>query len=485
MLGALVVSGSEGEIGYLAGFSGCIAGRIEIDGFVPPIFGRGEQSTEFLIGDHQLGAINAEIETIKDSAEYRAAEMHYITQRSSAEGEMAQLKEQYREAKAQRDERRMNGDCSQEELQLESQRQKGAMKRREKELKEALMLAESELKLFKERIEQLITQRRELSYDLQRKMFESYRVVNGNGEWRSLYTIFEKSHGRLPSSGAGECAAPKMLHYALTHLLTPLAIGEFWCGGSPISELRHHGHFYGACKSRCEPILGFMLQGVDVEMSGTERERSLREELTIVYEDQHLVLYNKPSGMLSVPGRSAAVSVRSIVEESYPDATGGLMVHRLDQDTSGLLLIAKSADVHKSLQQQFSRRTLKKRYVAIVEGVVPDDAGEISLPLITDFDDRPRQMVHYERGKSALTTYEVISRNAESTRLSLTPHTGRTHQLRVHCAHPAGIGRPILGDRLYGQGDNGAARLMLHAEEITFQHPISGEWLRFVAEAPF
>lgn len=479
MMGVMVVRTPEGEVGYLAGFSGCMAGRLEVEGFVPPIFGRGELNERFERGDRELGGIAREIDLILQSSEYMDV-MHSHTELAARiESERNELKRLYKESKAERDIARQSGTSTAEELQLASQRQKGEMGRREKSFKEELLRSQSLVDGWQSRVEELRDRRKELSYTLQCEMFDSYRVVNGRGETRSLYSIFEESHHRLPPSGAGECAAPKMLYYALTHNLTPISIGEFWVGESPRGEVRHHGYFYGACMSRCHPILTFMLEGVDVEPLETVSQRSLRDELRVIFEDQYIVLFDKPSGMLSVPGRSSAESVKSIVEELYPDATGALMVHRLDQDTSGLLLVAKSAEVHKSIQQQFSMRSLKKRYVAIVEGVIPNDTGEIALPLITNIEDRPRQMVDYKRGKSALTSYEVIERRGESTLLALYPHTGRTHQLRVHCAHQDGLNAPIRGDKLYAGGVTSAQRLMLHAEEITFNHPISGERLHF------
>lgn len=484
MMGVMVVRDCREQLHYMMAYSGCLAGRIEVDGFAPPIFGRAEGSALFEAGDRELAAIKRDIEETVNSASYIEDMDRHETLIATIDTERKALNDNYRSAKARRKIERENNLRPIEELQLESQRQKGEMGRQEAIFKAKIAESEAKIEELKAMIERLKERRKSLSYKLQKMMFERYTVCNGDGEVRSLFKIFDDEHHRLPPSGAGECAAPKLLHYALTNGLTPLALGEFWVGDSPRGEVRHDGHFYGACISRCHPILTYMLQGVDVEPLDFAPSRSLRDELKVIYEDDSLLLFDKPSGLLSVPGRSSAESVRSIVEERYPSITGGVMVHRLDQDTSGLLLVAKNQESHKSLQRQFSERLLSKRYVALVDGSVECDRGEISLPLITNFEDRPRQMVDFERGKSAVTTYEVLERREDGTTLlALTPHTGRTHQLRVHCAVQEGLSSPIRGDKLYGGA--GAERLMLHAESITFQHPTTLEWMTFTSEIEF
>ncbi len=482
MLGALVVQDEHGEVGYLAGFSGCMAGRLEIAGFVPPIFGRGAVNQHFIDGDRAIGELSRRIAAAESSEELTEAKERLQQAAQHAEDEQQKLATWYTQSKQQRDRERLSGGRTAEELQRESSEQKGEIRRRKRAHKELIDSAQQELQSLLHGIEELRQERRNLSYQLQREMFESYRLINGRGETKSLFEIFDQLNGNLPPSGTGECAAPKLLHYAMTHNLTPISIGEFWYGGTPSGEVRHHGDFYGACKSRCEPILCYMLQGVDVQPLTTAEEPSLRDRLTVVFEDQHFALFNKPSGMLSVPGRSAAESVASIARELYPTASGTLVVHRLDQDTSGLILIAKSEEAQRDLQRQFMDRSLQKRYIAIVEGVITPDRGEISLPLLPNIDDRPRHKVDHQRGKKATTSYEVIERHESTTRLALTPHTGRTHQLRIHCAHNEGLAAPIIGDRLYG---NSGDRLLLHAAELTLRHPITGEVMHFFAPAEF
>lgn len=488
MLGVMVVRCPSGRIGYLAAFSGCMAGRIEFDIFVPPIFGRGDECAEFEAEDRKIGELGATITKLTSSSEYRTAQERFERLRQTTQEQIAAAQSDYASAKLRRNELRK--DCNDrgllERLQLESQHQKGELKRLEHRLKGELKEAKEKALRWRRGITELQEQRRMISNTLQQKMFKSYRVVNGRGEWQSLFTIFEDLLQRLPPSGAGECAAPKLLYYALTNSLTPIALGEFWYGPSPRGEVRHHSHFYGACRSRCYPILSFMLQGVEVANIEQELIREVAEPLQTIYEDDYLAIINKPSGMLSVPGRSSAPSVKSIVEERYPEATGSLIVHRLDQDTSGVMVITKSAEVNRALQRQFGERQLSKRYIAIVEGVIKADKGEISLPLRPNIDDRPRQMVDYTHGKPSHTTFEVLDRSDNHTRLALYPHTGRTHQLRLHCAHVDGLNTPILGDRLYGREVvDSTSRLHLHAEQITFTHPISGESVTFSATAPF
>ncbi len=484
MFGIMVVRCEDGSVGYLAAFSGCMAGRLELDHFVPPITGRDCQNSDFEAEDKAIGVLGRRIEELRNYPDFISIQRDYNDLKKSVEVELTTKKKIYLKAKEERDERRnsTNDITIITALQRESQHQKGELKRLEKRLKEELTKVEKRLKEWHDQLTQMVDERREMSQNLQKKMFESYLVVNGRGEWRSLYKIFDDTLKRLPPSGAGECAAPKLLHYALTQKMKPLALGEFWYGPSPRGEVRHHAHFYGACQSRCFPILSFMLEGVDVADIEPELIREAKEPLTAIFEDEHIVIFNKPSGLLSVAGRYSTESVASIARERYPEATGSMIVHRLDQETSGILVVAKSAEVHKALQRQFSERQLSKRYIAIVEGVIEVDRGEINLPLITNIYDRPRQMVDHKRGKKAYTTFEVIDRGDNFTRLSLTPHTGRTHQLRLHCAHPDGLNAPIRGDRLYGDINT---RLHLHAEEITFTHPITNKEVWIKCEAPF
>jgi tRNA pseudouridine32 synthase/23S rRNA pseudouridine746 synthase len=306
--------------------------------------------------------------------------------------------------------------------------------------------------------------------------------LNAKGEKKDLSELFKDTTQKVPPAGAGECAAPKLLQYAYQNGLIPIAMAEFWWGDSPKQEIRRHGYYYPACKGKCEPILKHMLVGLQVDENPLQKEALRKKELEIVYEDEWLVVVNKPAGMLSVPGKSDSDSVYQQMIKRYPNATGPMIVHRLDMATSGLLLIAKNKEVHQNLQAQFKNRTIEKRYTAILDGCIKMDEGIIQLPIRPEPNDRPRQVVDHIYGKPAITRYQVIERKAEQTRISFYPLTGRTHQLRVHAAHPFGLNAPIIGDELYGIK---ADRLYLHAEYIAFQHPITNQKITIEKKAGF
>ena len=288
---------------------------------------------------------------------------------------------------------------------------------------------------------------------------------------------------KTPPAGAGECAAPKLLQQAYLHGWKPIAMAEFWWGNSPKAEIRHHGYYYPACKGKCEPILQHMLQGLEVEENPMlQLPEQGYGKLKIVYEDEWLLVVNKPSGMLSVPGKGEKESVYSLARQLYPEADGPMIVHRLDMATSGLLIVAKNKKVHQHLQAQFKNHSIRKKYIALLDGIIPQDEGTIELPICPDPLDRPRQVVDMEYGKPAITHYQVLERRDKCTRIAFHPHTGRTHQLRVHAAHPSGLHCPIIGDELYGRKDK---RLYLHAESIEFTHPADGRIIRITEKADF
>ena len=294
--------------------------------------------------------------------------------------------------------------------------------------------------------------------------------------------LFTDTVQKTPPAGAGECAAPKLLQYAYRNGWQPLAMAEFWWGDSPKNEIRRHGYYYPACKGKCGPILKHMLQGLHVEENPLEADVHRDTELEIVYEDEWLSVVNKPAGMLSVPGKSDVDSVYGRVRRMYPEATGPMIVHRLDMATSGLILIAKTKKVHQNLQAQFKNRTVCKRYVAWLDGIVKEKEGRIELLLRPDPEDRPRQVVDAVHGKPAVTDYTVLHYHSGRTFISFIPKTGRTHQLRVHSAHLLGLNAPIVGDELYGKKAN---RLYLHAEYLGFVHPVSGGYVEIEKESGF
>lgn len=313
------------------------------------------------------------------------------------------------------------------------------------------------------------------SQALQQWLFEQYHLLNSRGETASLLKIFAD---KVPPAGAGDCCAPKLLQYAYRHGLRPLCMGEFWMGRSPKGEIREEGHFYPSCQHKCKPILSWMLQGLNVEPNPMMKDYAeTMSRLRTLYEDADIVVFDKPSGLLSVPGKDELPSLLDIVRQRYPQAEGPVIVHRLDMDTSGLMVVALTNEAYLHLQQQFIHHTVQKRYSALLEHPMPfGQTGIIDLPLCPNPYDRPRQMVHEEYGRRSITHYEVAGNSEGHALVRLWPHTGRTHQLRVHMAHPQGLSNPIVGDRLYGRAD---ARLMLWADQLEFIHPRTGKNMTF------
>lgn len=553
MFGVLIVqtdngitNNEENQIGYLAAFSGNLDGKNLHPYFVPPVYDLLQPEGFFKIEEEQISAINIRIRELENSGSYLDSKEKWKIETEQAKAVLNQAKAELKMAKEAREIRRQSSpELSGEEqasLIRESQYQKAEYKRLEKKWKKRLEELETEVRHFDIEIERLKTERKERSAALQRKLFEQFRMLNAQGEVKDLYTIFEQTVQKVPPAGAGECALPKLLQYAYLHQLKPLAMAEFWWGDSPKNEIRHHGYYYPSCKGKCEPILQHMLQGLEVDENPLLNPVHEEEELEIVFEDEWLLVINKPAGMLSVPGKAEdRDSVYHRLKKKYPEATGPMIVHRLDMATSGLLLVAKTKEVHRDLQAQFANRSIKKRYVAVLDGVIikteketkpiaekailiaketvstkktakaerTGNTGRIELPLCLNPLDRPRQMVSSEHGKEAITEYQIISESeritSESentfnesnridesersinesrkyTRIVFYPLTGRTHQLRVHAAHPEGLGCPILGDELYGKK---ADRLYLHAEYIEFRHPIYGNILCIQKEADF
>lgn len=487
MFGVLVVQTKQEGIGYLAAFSGILAGKNRHPFFVPPVYDLLQPQGFFKIEEENISSINRHIRQLEEDKEYAALSAELARTIRSAEEILKTAKIRLKEAKAIREQRRKEKELdAQEEAGLirESQFQKAEYKRLERSWKEKITTLQTQAENWERRISALKTERKTRSAALQQKLFEQFRMLNYRGEAKSLCEIFGQTAHKTPPAGAGECAAPKLLQQAYLHGWKPIAMAEFWWGDSPKTEIRHHGHYYPACKGKCEPILQHMLQGLQVEDNPLlKKMQPPCNEWEIVYEDPWLAVVNKPAGMLSVPGKEDAVSVYDLAREKYPDADGPLTVHRLDMATSGLIIIAKSKHVHQNLQAQFKNRLVKKCYIALLEGIVPQDKGTIDLPLCLNPLDRPRQMVHTEYGKPAITDFQVLGRlDGKRTRIAFYPRTGRTHQLRVHAAHPLGLHCPIVGDELYG---GKAERLYLHAEYLEFTHPVTGETVRITKEAGF
>lgn len=492
MFGVLVVRTQEGETGYLAAFSGILAGSNVHPFFVPPVYDLLQPQGFFKIEEEQISQINTRIGLLEEDEEYKRQMQQLAALRQTAQETLEEAKRQMKRAKEKREERRReaalpNGApmAPEEESALirESQFQKAEYKRMERAWKERITPLQQTISDYEAGIQALKSERKQRSAALQQKLFEQFKMLNYRGEVKTLCDIFEQTVHKTPPAGAGECAAPKLLQQAYLHGWKPVAMAEFWWGESPKTEIRHHGHYYPACKGKCEPILGHMLQGLEVDENPILKElQSGKKTLDIIYEDEWLAVVNKPAGMLSVPGKEDVVSVYSMMRERYPDADGPLIVHRLDMSTSGLLVVAKTKQVHQNLQAQFKNRSIGKRYIALLQGSVSQDAGTVELPLCPNPLDRPRQMVHTGYGKPAVTDFEVLERKDNRTRIAFYPCTGRTHQLRVHAAHPLGLHCPIIGDELYGRK---AERLYLHAEMLEFTHPVTGKRINITQKADF
>lgn len=510
MFGVLVVETGDGSMAFLAAYSGLLGGRCDWPWFVPPVFDSQQPDGYFKRREAEISAVNRQIDCLEADPRRQELEALLDKARSDAEREINIYKVKMAEAKRQRDLRRARGETG-EELLDESRFMKAELRRIRQRHAATISSVGEELRRKDEVLARLKERRRNMSDDLQQWLFGQYIMLDARGGRRPLTDIFAKATGRTPPSGAGDCCAPKLLQYAYRLGLRPLCMAEFWWGESPQNEIRHHLHYYPACRGKCGPILEYMLQGLDVDpdplANGTDDA-----EPEIIYEDGSIAVVCKPAGMLTVPGKGSRRSVLSVMRQRYPDADGPMIVHRLDMATSGLLVVAKTAAAYRNLQAQFAARTVKKKYVALLQGtpetgnghLPASDAGHenttngtmshvketgesplyrCSLPIRPDPLDRPRQVVDRERGRTAVTEYRISGTDGHGrTRIELYPLTGRTHQLRVHCAHPDGLNAPIAGDGLYGKP---AERLYLHAESIGFDHPVTGRRMTFERKADF
>ena len=483
MFGVLIVRTGEGEVGYLAAFSGILAGKNRHTYFVPPVYDVQEPDGFFRIEEEQISGINRRIEELQADVRYKDCKQRLADETILAGQVLDDIRGRMKAAKVERDRLRSTVTrVDSEQLIRESQFQKAELKRQKQYWKDHLASLQAEVEVFETEIERLKAERKTRSAALQQWLFKQLRMLNARGEERDLCNLFKDTVQKTPPAGAGECAAPKLLQYAYRNGWQPLAMAEFWWGDSPKNEIRRHGYYYPACKGKCGPILKHMLQGLHVEENPLETDMHRDTELETMYEDEWLSVVNKPAGMLSVPGKSDIDSVYGRVRRMYPEATGPMIVHRLDMATSGLILIAKTKEVHQNLQAQFKNRTVCKRYVAWLDGIVEKKEGHIELPLRPDPEDRPRQVVDAVHGKPAVTDYTVLHYDSGRTFISFIPKTGRTHQLRVHSAHPLGLNAPIVGDELYGKR---ADRLYLHAEYLGFIHPVSGVYMEIEKESGF
>ena len=583
MFGVLVVEYEDEsgalQRGFLAAYSGLLGGRNDWPYFVPPVFDAQQPDGHFKRTEREISAINREIAAIEHDPEYLQSVAQHEQTKKRLQAEVDAFKAEVDAAKVRRDARRKSGEPLSEEEQAEmireSQFMKAELRRRRKAMEQAESTLNTQHSTF---LKSLQRKRKQMSDELQRWLFSAYRMLNAKGEERDLIDIFREYTHAMPPAGAGDCCAPKLLQYAYLHRLRPVCMAEFWWGESPASEIRHHLHYYPACRSKCLPILTHMLKGLDVAPNPLAQKRHTAEP-RVLYADEYIMVVDKPAGMLSVPGKAesmkseASDSANISVEEYFAnlqlptnsqftteqftigEADNSKLktqnskflkaAHRLDMDTSGLLVLARTEEAYVELQRQFASRETVKRYEAVLSGVpkhivggygIPAVAianscshlyfygqglrqecrsllrlepfaiqfakyssGCISLPLIADINDRPRQRVDMEHGKPALTLYNIVEVRAVDantavayttkkvdkgrTLVHLYPKTGRTHQLRVHCAHPLGLACPILGDPLYGI--ERADRMYLHAAELTFRHPVTGETMHFLLPSGF
>ena len=503
--------------GYLAAYSGQIGGRSDWEDFVPAVFDYLQPDGYFKTHEAEISRINQSISHLEKDERMKEARTLIRQLQEERKLTIAAYQEKMKEAKAKRDSRREAGNLSEaEEAEMirESQFMKAELRRLKKSLSEKTAL-ETEFEDYQENILRLKQLRKQLSDALQQWLFSQFRMLNQEGESKDLLEIFRdealKEYPQaaiatsriaalkmVPPAGSGECCEPKLLQYAYQHGYKPLQMAMFWWGESPKEEIRHHLQFYPACNGKCKPILHWMLPPSVFESPASaengiggqkgpfpKQVEMLYEQVETLYEDCELTVIHKPAGLLSVPGKdSSQPSVYALMRSKYPEATGPLIVHRLDMSTSGVMMIAKTEFAYHRLQKAFLNHQIQKKYVAIISGKDIPEKGIISLPLMPDYLDRPRQIVDHEQGKEAITEYEVLEPVDDShLRIALYPKTGRTHQLRVHCAHQEGLNAPILGDPLYG--NEKAARLHLHAKEITFEHPLTGKKMTITRKADF
>ena len=552
MFGVLVVEYEDEsgalQRGFLAAYSGLLGGRNDWPYFVPPVFDAQQPDGHFKRTEREISAINSEIRAIENDPEYLQSVEHHEQTKKRLQAEVDAFKAEVDAAKVRRDARRKSGEPLSEEEQAEMIRESQFMKAELRRRRKAMEQANSTLHIpHSTFLKSLQRKRKQMSDELQRWLFSAYRMLNAKGEERDLIDIFREYTHAMPPAGAGDCCAPKLLQYAYLHHLRPVCMAEFWWGESPASEIRHHLHYYPACRSKCLPILTHMLKGLDVAPNPLAQKRHSAEP-RVLYADEYIMVVDKPAGMLSVPGKAESVrsefsdSANISVEEYFAnlqlptnsqftteqftigEADNSKLkiqnskflkaAHRLDMDTSGLLVLARTEQAYVELQRQFASRETVKRYEAVLSGVPTQNSKlktqnsstqpsgcleAISLPLIADINDRPRQRVDMEHGKPALTLYNIVEVRAVDantavaytikkvdkgrTLIHLYPKTGRTHQLRVHCAHPLGLACPILGDPLYGT--ERADRMYLHAAELTFRHPVTGETMHFLSPSGF
>ena len=490
MFGVLVVKNEHNKIGYLTAFSGKLADKSLPKIFVPPVFNMRTAGSFYIKGELEIDGINAQLGILKKDKKYLSLKKLVKKISKEIEDDLAFQRKRMKLSRTDRKAQKKKAiailsavEFQQftKKLTQESYNNQFFLKELQAYYQAKFELISKDFLSFEAKITALKQARKEKSNYLQQTLFSKYAFLNQQKELKNLLAIFDNPAIK-PPAGSGECAAPKLLQYAFANNLTPIAMAEFWWGISPNSAVRKHKNYYPACQGRCKPILSHMLKGVEMDPNVLLDTLSEKQELKIIYEDAVLIVVDKPAEFLSVPGKEIKDAVYTRIKEKYPTATGPLIVHRLDMSTSGILVLTKTKEANKILQSQFINRTIKKRYVALLDGILSEDSGKIQLPLRVDLDDRPKQLVDFTHGKAAETRWEVLRRENGKTRVYFYPISGRTHQLRVHAAHKNGLNTPIVGDDLYGKKEN---RLHLHAEFIEFLHPTTNKNISFTIPPEF
>ena len=490
MFGVLVVKNEKDQIGYLTAFSGKLADKSLPEQFVPPVFNMRTTGSFYIKGELEIDAMNAQLGSLEKDEKYLELQKLVTENTAIIQTDLAFQRNRMKLAKSDRKIQKKKASAILDDIEFEKLTKKLTQESYNnqffiKELQEyyqtKIEKISLEFRVFEDKIIALKKERKEKSNYLQQTLFSKYAFLNQQKELKNLLSIFNNPAIK-PPAGSGECAAPKLLQYAFANNLSPITMAEFWWGSSPNAAVRKHKNYYPACQGRCKPILTHMLAGTEMDANLLLENLSEKQDLEIIYEDDVLIAVNKPAEFLSVPGKDIKDSVFTRIKEKYPNATGPLIVHRLDMSTSGILLLTKTKEANKVLQSQFINRTIKKRYVALLDGDLPENKGKIILPLRVDLDDRPKQLVDFIYGKPAETDWKIIQKENGKTRVYFHPITGRTHQLRMHSAHKSGLNTPIVGDDLYGRKDK---RLHLHAEFIEFLHPTTHKKMSFTVAPTF
>lgn len=490
MFGVLVVKNKQDKIGYLTAFSGKLADKSLPEKFVPPVFNMRTSGSFYIKGELEIDEMNTQLDVLKKDKKYLELKKIIAENTAIIQTDLSFQRNRMKRAKSDRKSQKKKAITLLNDLEFEELTKKLTQESYNnqffiKELQEyyqaKIEKINLEFKVFEDKIIALKRERKEKSNYLQQTLFSKYAFLNQQKELKSLLTIFNNPAIK-PPAGSGECAAPKLLQYAFANNLTPITMAEFWWGSAPNAAVRHHKNYYPACQGRCKPILTHMLAHTEMDANLLLENLSEKQDLEIIYEDDALIVVHKPAEFLSVPGKDIKDSVYSRIKERYPSATGPLIVHRLDMSTSGVLLLTKTKEANKALQSQFINRTIKKRYMALLDGNLSKNSGKITLPLRVDLNDRPKQLVDFTYGKPAETDWKIINKENGKTRVHFYPITGRTHQLRMHAAHKNGLNTPIVGDDLYGKKEK---RLHLHAEFIEFLHPTTLKKMSFTIAPKF